>query len=174
MSASISLHGSKLRSHLLEPLPCNASTRPQALNAKIIANQIAFNIAHLCQSLYINPWCMAGKACSLWYPILSGSCMCAIRPGYFTYKIYRKFSNKGATPYRGPHFWTQAYWQWSSNCRSCRTCRTFAPLVRWPLLGFWTFLAISQPLEGEIALSIMGAPPKGSPIRPAPLLGNLR
>ncbi len=72
MSASISLHGSKLRSRLLEPLPCNASTRPQGLNAKIIAKQIAFNIAHLCQSLYINPWCMAGKACSLSFSILPG------------------------------------------------------------------------------------------------------
>ena len=75
---------------------------------------------------------------------------------------YRKFSNRGATPYRGaPSF--------------------LAPR----LLGFWTFSTISQlkivrfsickkPLEGEIALSLMRAPPKGFPKRPAPLLGNLR
>ncbi len=59
----------------------------------------------------------------------------------------RKFSNKGATPYRGPPF--------------------FGPK---PILDFWTFLAISQPkmvrlsickkpLVGDIALSLMKAPP---------------
>ncbi len=75
---------------------------------------------------------------------------------------YRKFSNRGATPYRG------------------------APSFLAPgLLGFWTFLPISQPKkvrfsiskkprEGEIALSLMRAPPKGFPTRPVPLLGNLR
>ncbi len=52
-------------------------------------------------------------------------------------------------------------------------------------LAFWTFLAISQPkivrfsickkpLEVENVLSLMVAPLKVFPKRPAPLLGNLR
>ena len=80
----------------------------------------------------------------------------------FANVIYRKFSNIGATPYRGA-----------------------PPLLTPGLLCFWTFLAISQPnivrfsfckkpLEGENVLSPMIAPPKVFPKRPAPLLGNLR
>ncbi len=76
--------------------------------------------------------------------------------------IYRKFSNRGATPYRGA-----------------------PPLLTPGLLGFKTFLAISQPkivrfsfckklLEGENVPSPVIAPPKVLPKRPAPLLGNLR
>ena len=74
---------------------------------------------------------------------------------------YRKFSNRGATPIEAP------------------------PLLTPDLLGFWTFLAISQPkivrfsfckkpLKGENVLFLMIAPPKVFPKRPAPTLGNLR
>ncbi len=77
-------------------------------------------------------------------------------------KRYHEFFNKSATPYRGA-----------------------PPFLVPSLLGFWTFLAISQPktvrfsickkpLEDEVALSLMRARPKGSPTCPAPLLGNLR
>ncbi len=76
---------------------------------------------------------------------------------------YRKFSNGGATPYRGSP----------------------PPFLVPSLLSFWTFLAISQPkivrfpickkpLQCEIVPSLMIAHPKGFPTRPAPLLGNLR
>ena len=71
---------------------------------------------------------------------------------------YRKFSNKGATPYRGAP-------------------PPFVP----SLLGFRMlsqpkkvrFSICIKPLEDEIALSLMRAPPKGSLMRPVPLLGNL-
>ncbi len=59
------------------------------------------------------------------------------------------------------------------------------PTVNFPIKASSTIKAISQakmvrfsickkPLESEIALSLMRAPPKGFPTCPVPLLGNLR